>query len=97
MNTRRISTPTTACIVTLREPRFENAAGAEDPNTITMYMDVKFNGLVGELGYNVSFARNATAAVKNAAVRAAVNEILLGNEGTAALNNANIQIVGLPV
>ena len=95
--TLAITTPTNAAIVTLTNPRFENDAGFEDPDVITMDMAMKFNGITGELGDRVTFARNATQAVKNSAIRAKVNLIIAGYESGVVLNNANIQIVGLPV
>lgn len=93
----RIATPSTAAIVTLANPRFENAAGAEAAGFITMDMQMKFNGVTGELGDNVTFDRNATQAEKQAAVRNRLNSILTTYESGVTLNNANIQIVGLPV
>jgi hypothetical protein len=78
-------------------PRFANAADVENANFITMVMDVKFNGITGELGDNVTFARNATTAVKNAAIRAKINQLVGSVEPGVSLNNANIQIVGWPV
>ena len=94
---RAIITPTTAAIVTLVEPRFENAAGVEDPDFITMYMQMKLNGVTAELGDSVTFARNATQLQKNTAIRAKVNALIASYEPGVTLNNANIQIVGLPV
>lgn len=96
-NVQRIITPSTAAIVTLSYPRFENAAGIEDAESITMDMAMKFNGVTGELGDSVTFARNASTAEKNAAVRQKLNAILTTYEIGVTLNNANIQIVGLPI
>ena len=93
----RIETPTTACVVEVSNPRFINAAGVDDADTITMDLFVLFNGIADNYYDTVSFARNATTAVKNAAIRAKVNQVLRDIEGSAPLNNANIQIVGLPV
>lgn len=93
----RISTPSTAAIVTLNNPRFENSVGVEDANFVTMDMAMKFNGVTDELGDRVTFARNATQAEKQAAVRTKLNAILTTYEIGVTLNNANIQIVGLPV
>lgn len=95
--TAKISTPSTAAIVTLTNPRFENAAGVEDANSVTLDMTMKFNGVTDELGDKVTFARNATQLEKQAAVRNRLNAILTTYEIGATLNNANIQIVGLPV
>lgn len=94
---QRISTPSTAAIVTLTNPRFENAAGAENANFVSMDMAMKFNGITDELGDKVTFDRNATQAEKQAAVRLRLNAILTTYEIGVTLNNANIQIVGMPV
>lgn len=67
------------------------------PDVITMDMAMKFNGITGELGDRVTFSRNATQTVKNSAIRAKVNLIIAGYESGVVLNNANIQIIGLPV
>lgn len=92
-----ISTPSTAAIVTLSNPRFENGLSVEDANSIRMDMAIKFNGITGELGDTVTFARNATQTVKNTAIRTKVNSLIGAYESGVSLNNANIQIVGLPV
>lgn len=92
-----IEQTTTACIVTLSNGRFADQSGFEDPELITMDLLIAFNGRAGSIGDAVSFTRNATTAVKNAAIRSKVNELLLSFEGVGPLNNANIQIVGLPV
>lgn len=93
----RIESPTTACVVEVSNPRFADAAGVENADTITMDMFVLFNGIADNSFDTVTFARNATTATKNAAIRAKVNQVLRDIEGSAPLNNANIQIVGLPV
>ncbi len=92
-----ILTPSTAAVVTLTNPRFTDAAGVDDPDSISMDMAMKFNGITGELGDNVTFARNATQTEKQAAIRNRLNGILTTYEIGVTLNNANIQIVGLPV
>jgi hypothetical protein len=94
--TLAITTPSTAAIVTLVNPRFENAAGEEDPEFISMDMQMKFNGVIGELGDKVTFPRNATLTVKNTTIRNRVNEVLAPFEPGVVLTNANIQLVGLP-
>ena len=71
-----IDLPTTAATVVLTNPRFEDAFGAEDPDSITMDMSIRFNGRSGEAGDSVTFARNATTAVKNAAVRNRINALI---------------------
>ncbi len=93
----RILTPSTAAVVTCSYPRFENAAGQEDAGFITMDIAMLFNGITGELGDKVTFDRNATNAEKQAAVRNRLNAILTTYEIGVTLNNANIQIVGLPI
>jgi hypothetical protein len=95
--TMAITTPTTAAVVTCGNPRFENSVGIEDPELVTMDMAIKFNGITGELGDAVTFARNATQTEKQAAVRLRLNDLLASVEGGIRLNNANIQISGLPV
>ena len=92
-------TPTTAAIVTCSNPRFQNDVSVEDPEQISMSLDIKFNGTTGELGDPVTFSRNATQSAKQAAVRQKVNDLLLIAEPTlpGPLSNANIQIIGLPV
>lgn len=90
-------TPTNAAIVVLVNPRFENALSIEDVDSITMDMQIKFNGLSGDSGDAVTFARNATSTVKNAAVRSRINTLIGSLEPGVVLTNANIQISGLPV
>jgi hypothetical protein len=92
-----IEMTTTACIATLSNGRFADELGVEDPDLITMDMFIAFNGLAGSIGDVVSFARNATTSVKNAAIRTKVNALLQSIEGAGPLSNANIQIVGLPI
>jgi hypothetical protein len=58
---------------------------------------VLYNGRADNFNDTITFARNATTAVKNAAIRTKVNQLLRDIEGVGPLNNANIQIVGLPV
>lgn len=92
-----ITSPTTGCVVDLKNARYMDAAGFEDPELITMDMAVQFNGIASNANDTVTFARNATTTVKNATIRAKVNELLAAIEGAGPLTNANIQIVGLPV
>lgn len=94
---QRLVGASTGAIVTCYSPVFENAAGEPDANSIAMSMDMKFNGDVSELSDRVTFARNATNAEKQAAVRSRVNALLSDREPGVTLNNANIQISGLPV
>lgn len=93
----KIATPSTAAIVTLTNPRFVNAAGVDDANFVSMDMAMKFNGVTDELGEFVTFARNATQTEKQAAVRTKLNSILITYEIGVTLNNANIQIIGMPI
>lgn len=93
----RIEAATTACVVTLSNPRFEDENGLPAPDAITMNADMLFNGFSEMLGDSVTFPRNATTANKNAAVRSRVNQIIGAFENGVTLNNSNIQIVGLPV
>ena len=93
----RIITPTTAAIVDCKNPRFWNAQQQEDANTVFMDMTIQFNGISGEMGDYVTFDRNATNAEKQAAVRNRVNALIGSVEVGVSLNNANIQIIGLPI
>jgi hypothetical protein len=93
----RINSTTTACMVALSNGRYADAAGFEDPELITMDLFVLFNGIADNANDTVTFPRNASTTVKNTAIRAKVNELLFAIEGVGPLNNANIQIVGLPV
>ena len=95
--TQKLETPSTAAIVILVNPRFEDVNGIENADFITMDMQIKFNGVTVELGDKVTFARNATQTVKNTAIRTRVNAIIGDFESGVVLNNANIQIVGLPI
>lgn len=93
-----IELTTTAACVTCSNLLFENAAQEPDPDFCTMDMLIYFNGFAGEIAPKVVFSRNATLTQKQNAVRAVVNAILAANEPAAGtLNNANIQISGLPV
>lgn len=90
-------TPTTAAIVTCTEPKFENVLQIEDPDLVSLFIVVLFNGISPAVGDRVVFPRNATQSVKQAAVRDMVNALLQTNEPGLSLTNANIQIMGLPV
>ena len=72
----------------------------DDPDhlNVVMTFDLKVNGPSPDAGGAVTFAKNATQAVKAAAVRDFVNAHIQSYEpGIPALTNANIQISGLPV
>lgn len=90
-------TPTTAAIVVCSEPKFENALQIEDPDQLSLSIVITFNGISPGVGERVVFPRNATQSEKQAAVRTMVNALLQTNEPGLSLNNANIQIIGLPV
>lgn len=94
---RAIITSSTAAIVSLSNPRFEDSTGTENSEFITMDITMKFNGITGELGDTITFARNATITVKNSTIRSKVNSLISTFEPGVTLNNANIQLVGLPV
>ena len=88
----RIETGATACLVELRNMRFDDA------ENFSMDFTMLFNGLADNYSGTVAFARNASTANKTNQVRALVNDTLKGLEpGASNLNNANIQIIGLPV
>lgn len=89
--------PTTAAIVVCSEPKFQNALEIEDKETVSITIVATYNGTTSPLGERVVFSRNATQAEKQAAVRAKVNSMLNAYEPAVTLNNANIQIIGLPV
>lgn len=93
----RLAGNSTAAIVECTDARFVDAAGILNADTITTDIRMRFNGSVEELADRVTFARNATNAEKQAAVRNRLNAILTTYELGNTLNNANIQIVGLPV
>ena len=93
-----IETPSTGATVVCSYPRFANGNDEDNPELITMDIDIAYNGLTGRLGDKVTFGRLATLTQKQAAVRNRVNQLLVAFEpGTAPLTNAAIQIVGLPV
>jgi hypothetical protein len=91
------TTPTTACICHVTQPRFADVDSNERTDIITMTVDAIFNGIAGSAGQNVSFPVNATTAQKQAAVRAVVNQLVRDTEPSVTLGNAAIQIIGLPV
>jgi hypothetical protein len=91
-------TPTTAAIVTCQNFRFEDALGIEDSELITMNADTIFNGPSPSAAFPVTFARNATKAVKTAAVRVAINGHLAVYEpDVPPLTDLNIQITGMTI
>ena len=91
-------TPTTAAIVICQNFRFEDALGIEDSEMITINADTTFNGPSPGAAFPVTFARNATKAVKTAAIRTAIN-IHLGvyEPDVLPLTDINIQISGLSI
>ncbi len=92
-----IALPSTACFVTLANAKFEDVNYVPTQDTIAMEIRIQFNGTADELVDRVVFPRNATLSVKTTAVKNRVNEILASYEpATPALNNANIQISGMP-
>lgn len=93
----RLGGVSTAAIVTCSAPRFENAASVPDANFVSMDIAVLFNGVTGEITDKVTFGRNATSTEKQAAVRLRLNAVLESVEIGVTLNNANIQISGLPI
>lgn len=91
------TTPTTACICSVTNPRFEDSTTQKTPDFITMDVNAVFNGLSGAPGQSVTFARTATSAQKQAAVRLVVNQLVKDLEPNVTLSNAAIQTVGMPV
>lgn len=92
--------PTTGAHVECKFESYSDAAGQEDMDSVSMTIGISYNGHAGEQGVltdRVTFGRNALAATKQTAVRLRVNEVLDGREPGRTLNNANIQISGLPI
>ena len=97
-NALNFETATTAAIVECSNFQFFDANTNYDSEFIGWQCLVKFNGTTGETGGWVSVARNASTAQKQTAVRNLVNSLLAVTEPAVGnLNNANIQITGLPV
>jgi hypothetical protein len=92
-----IELPSTAAAVNCHSPVFQNAIGEPDQDFLTYQITAVYNGVSGELTGSVSFARNALLAGKQTAIRLAVNAMMQEFEPGNSLNNANIQISGLPV
>jgi hypothetical protein len=92
-----IELPSTAAAVNCTAPVFQNAIGEPDQDFLTYQISAVYNGISGELTGSASFARNALLAGKQAAVRLAVNAMMQEFEPGNSLNNANIQVSGLPV
>ena len=68
-----------------------------DADNFTMDFLMLFNGLADNFSGEITFARNASVASKTTQVRQLVNATLQGLEpGASSLNNANIQIAGMP-
>lgn len=87
-----IETGATACLVDLKNMRFEDA------NNFAMDYTMLFNGVADNYSGEITFARNASTAAKTTQIRQLVNAVLAGLETNAApINSANIQISGLPV
>ena len=84
---------TTAAIVRVLEINFAEG----DHENIAMLIDVRMNGPTPDSADTVYFPRNATAAVKAAAVRGFVNSQLAVYEPGVSLSNANIQSSGIPI
>lgn len=84
---------TTGALVRLENPEFLES----DPDTIQMYMIVKFNGPSGEepMDNAVTFALTATAAQQRNAIRAIVNDMLGQIEPGNALASNAIKVSGL--
>ena len=92
--------PTTGAHVECKFESYSDAAGLEDMDSMSMTIGISYNGHAGEQGVltdRATFSRNANASEKQAAVRLRVNQVLDGREPGRTLNNANIQISGLPI
>lgn len=85
---------TTAAIVKVLTIEFDETS----PENVAMYIEARMNGPTPDSGDTVYFPRNATAAVKAAAIRAFVNlQLSVYEPGTLPLTNANIQSSGVPI
>lgn len=93
-----IELPTTAAVVKCNEDiQFEDVNALPDQNFLRIFADIRFNGAAGDSGDYFVIARDATQAERRTAVRLLCNQILASKEpGTPALNNANINIQGMP-
>ncbi len=83
---------------TIPQSPYKDANGNDDPDSITRFASFFFNGQTASAGYgtNVTYARNATEAQQQTAVRNKANELLAQfDPASGTLNNNNIQIVGL--
>ncbi len=83
---------------TVTQSPYKDANGNDDPDSITRFASFYFNGQTasGGLGTNIVYARNATEAQQQTAVRNKANELLAQfDPASGTLSNANIQIVGL--
>ena len=88
---------TTACYVDMRAARFEDPTGNFDPDLLAIDCKMSFNGPTPEAIPVVYFARNATASARQTAVRDLVNLQISYTEPGVTLNNANINIAGMPI
>jgi len=92
-----IELPSTAVEVRFSEGRFQTEDGIPHQDFMTYDFDYKFNGFAGENGATVSFARDASLAQIQTAVRLKINSILEQAEPGNSLTNANIKLRGAPV
>lgn len=92
-----IPSATTAAAVECVGMVFENALQVPDKEFVSMICTFTFNGFADTVIDRVTFARNATTANKNTAVRLRANDLLDDSEPGNTLTNANIQVSGLPI
>lgn len=89
--------PSTAALVECTNWNFADVNSEPNTETISCDILIRYNGIAPQMGDRIAVARNATLAQKQAAVRLRVNQLLDPYEPGNTLNNANIQITGLPV
>jgi hypothetical protein len=97
INGVRIESATTAAAVECKDMVFENAVQVPDKEFVSMSCTFTFNGFADTVGDRVTFARNATTNTKQNAVKDRANALLGSFEPGNTLNNANIQVAGLPI
>lgn len=92
-----IPSASTAAVVDCTDMVFENALQVPDKESVSMSCTFTFNGFTDTVGDRVTFARNATTNTKQNAVKDRANALLNSFEPGNTLNNANIQVSGLPI
>jgi hypothetical protein len=88
---------TTGALVKLTEHDWMDENNSPDPDLVTCSADIKFNGALWTEGTNVriTYARNASEAMQQTIVVAAVNAKLHEREPGVDLTKANVMIGGI--